>query len=249
MGEGARILYDFIWGEFCDWYIELVKPRLYGREDEVGRQTAQYVLWKVLENTLRLLHPFMPFITEEIWQHLPHKGSSICVAPWPQAGAIETVVEEEMDLLMAIIRGIRNIRAEMNIAPGKKAQVILQIPSSLQGQLEMGIPYIKQLAGADRVELEPRGSEKPRQAAAALVGEVEIYMPLEGLVDLGKEIVRLKKEKKVLQMELERSGKKMQNQSFLEKAPAEIIAGERKKEQEYQEKLAKVLERIALLEE
>ncbi|NLP17711.1 MAG: valine--tRNA ligase [Firmicutes bacterium] len=249
LGEGARILYDFIWGELCDWYIELIKPRLYGKEDEAGRQTAQYVLWSVLEHTLRLLHPFMPFITEEIWQHLPHQGPSICAAPWPQADAIEVKVEEEMDLLMAIIRAVRNIRAEMNIPPGKRARVILQTPSQLQGQLERGIPYMKQLAGADRVEIQPVGGEKPRQAAAALVGEVEVFVPLEGLVDIDKEIERLQKEKLVLQMEVQRARKKLQNRNFLTKAPEEIVEKERKKKEEYAEKLTKVVERMALLED
>ncbi|MGB4483327.1 MAG: valine--tRNA ligase, partial [bacterium] len=114
LGEAATTLYEFIWGEFCDWYIEMIKPRLYAKEDGEGRRTSQYVLWKVLETTLRLLHPFMPFITEEIWQHLPHGGPSICVAPWPEAGDTDPAVEEEMERIMAVIRGVRNIRAEMN---------------------------------------------------------------------------------------------------------------------------------------
>ncbi|NLJ33564.1 MAG: valine--tRNA ligase [Firmicutes bacterium] len=248
LGEGARILYDFIWGELCDWYIELVKPRLYGKKDKVGRQTAQYVLHRVLENTLRLLHPFMPFITEEIWQHLPHEGPSICLAPWPQAGAGETQVEEEMELVMEVIRAVRNIRAEMNIPPAKKAQIILQTPSQFRDSLQLGIPYMQQMAGVDLVRIQTVGEEKPRQAVTALVGEVEVFVPLEGLVDIAKEIERLEREKRLLEMEVERAGKKLQNKNFLLKAPEEIVAKERKKEQEYREKLAKVVERIVLLE-
>jgi len=247
LGEAATILYDFIWGELCDWYIEMIKPRLYGKEEGIGRRTSQYVLWQVLETTLRLLHPFMPFITEEIWQHLPHGGPSICVAPWPEAGDIDPAVEEEMARIMAVIRGVRNIRAEMNIPPGKKIPVVIQAPVGLHSQLEAGIPYITQLAGVGTVTMQAPGSEKPRQAAA-IVGGMEVYVPLEGLIDIDREIARLRKEVEALEKEVERAVKKLQNESFLAKAPAEVVAKEREKEKEYREKLAKVQERIALLE-
>jgi len=248
LGEAATTLYEFIWGEFCDWYIEMIKPRLYAKEDGEGRRTSQYVLWKVLETTLRLLHPFMPFITEEIWQHLPHGGPSICVAPWPEAGDTDPAVEEEMERIMAVIRGVRNIRAEMNIPPGKKVPVVIQAPAGLQSQLEAGIPYITQLAGVGTVTMQEPVTEKPRQAAAAMVGGVEVYVPLEGLIDIDKEIARLRKEEQNLVKEVERVTKKLQNENFLAKAPAEVVAKEREKEKEYREKLAKVRERIALLE-
>ncbi|MGB4668402.1 MAG: valine--tRNA ligase [bacterium] len=248
LGEAATTLYEFIWGEFCDWYIEMIKPRLYAKEDGEGRRTSQYVLWKVLETTLRLLHPFMPFITEEIWQHLPHGGPSICVAPWPEAGDTDPAVEEEMERIMAVIRGVRNIRAEMNIPPGKKVPVAIQAPAGLQSQLEAGIPYITQLAGVGTVTMQEPVTEKPRQAAAAMVGGVEVYVPLEGLIDIDKEIARLRKEEQNLVKEVERVTKKLQNENFLAKAPAEVVAKEREKEKEYREKLAKVRERIALLE-
>ncbi|MGB4315240.1 MAG: valine--tRNA ligase, partial [bacterium] len=245
LGEAATTLYEFIWGEFCDWYIEMIKPRLYAKEDGEGRRTSQYVLWKVLETTLRLLHPFMPFITEEIWQHLPHGGPSICVAPWPEAGDTDPAVEEEMERIMAVIRGVRNIRAEMNIPPGKKVPVAIQAPAGLQSQLEAGIPYITQLAGVGTVTMQEPVTEKPRQAAAAMVGGVEVYVPLEGLIDIDKEIARLRKEEQNLVKEVERVTKKLQNENFLAKAPAEVVAKEREKEKEYREKLAKVRERIA----
>ena len=248
LGEAATTLYEFIWGEFCDWYIEMIKPRLYAKEDGEGRRTSQYVLWKVLETTLRLLHPFMPFITEEIWQHLPHGGPSICVAPWPEAGDTDPAVEEEMERITAVIRGVRNIRAEMNIPPGKKVPVAIQAPAGLQSQLEAGIPYITQLAGVGTVTMQEPVTEKPRQAAAAMVGGVEVYVPLEGLIDIDKEIARLRKEEQNLVKEVERVTKKLQNENFLAKAPAEVVAKEREKEKEYREKLAKVRERIALLE-
>ncbi|MGI6143917.1 MAG: valine--tRNA ligase [bacterium] len=248
LGEAATILYEFIWGELCDWYIEMIKPRLYGKEDEEGRRASRYVLWKVLENTLRLLHPFMPFITEEIWQHLPHSGPSICVAPWPEAGDTDPVVEEEMERIMAVIRGVRNIRAEMSIAPGRKAPVVIQAPAPLQPQLESGIPYLIQLAGAGTVSIQMAGTEKPRQAAAAIVGGVEVYVPLEGLIDIDKEIARLRKEQQALEKEVQRAATKLQNENFLAKAPAQVVAKEREKEQEYRDKLIKVKERVALLE-
>jgi valyl-tRNA synthetase len=230
--------------------LSLLNPVYIIMKAQAARRTAQYVLWQVLDNILRLLHPFMPFITEEIWQHLPHQGTSICVAPWPvqNSEAIAAQMEAEMELIMAVIRGVRNIRAEMNIAPGKKAQVIVQCPQDLQGQLEQGIDYIKQLAGANRVVLQGMGAAKPRQAATAIVGGVEIFVPLEGLVDIDLEIARLQKELQEVEKEVDQVVKKLQNEKFLAKAPEPVVAKERQKEQEYREKQAKLEERLAMLQ-
>ena len=127
LGEAARVIYEFIWNEFCDWYIEMVKPRLYGKESAISRKTAQFVLATTLRQTMELLHPFMPFITEEIWQHLPHQGETIMRSAWNsgEESLIDEEAEREMNTISDVIKAIRNLRSEMNVPPGKKAEAIL----------------------------------------------------------------------------------------------------------------------------
>ncbi|KKM09004.1 valyl-tRNA synthetase [Clostridiales bacterium PH28_bin88] len=250
LGEAARVLYDFIWSEFCDWYIELAKPRLYGRETEASLRTAQYVLSFVLTRTMEMLHPFMPFITEEIWQHLPHQGETVMTASWPKAQAdLEDLeAEREMQLTMDVIRAIRNIRAEANVAPGKKAHALLvATDAGPRTILEKSLPYIRQLATAEPVEVLAGLAEKPRQAAVAVVGGVEVYVPLAGLIDLEKEINRLEKELDEVQKELARVEGKLSNQGFLAKAPAGVVKKERAKQQEFHAKKEAIQNRLARL--
>ena len=155
LGEAARVIYEFIWNEFCDWYIEIVKPRLYGKENPESRKTAQKVLADTLRGTMELLHPFMPFITEEIWQHLPHQGKTVMLAPWPKADAAEMdeAAEAEMAVIMEAIKALRNLRSEMNVAPGKKAEAILMAQNEAAlTPLRMGKLYYEPggaLAGHD----------------------------------------------------------------------------------------------------
>ncbi|SFL68045.1 valine--tRNA ligase [Pelosinus propionicus] len=251
LGEAARLLYEFIWNEYCDWYIEMAKARLYNKEAVEARNTAQYVLWYVLENTLKLLHPFMPFITESIWQHLPHNGQSIMVADWPidsSAALINEDIEQQMVTMMETIKSIRNMRAEVNVPPGKKSEVILQITASeFQQVFASNLQYIKTLASAESVQLLGTYEAKPENAMTAVVSGVEIYLPLKGLIDIEKESLRLNKELTTLGKEIARIDGKLSNEGFVAKAPAEVIAKERAKAEEYQEKQTAIRERLAYL--
>lgn len=250
LGEAARVLYEFIWNEYCDWYIELAKKRLYNKEDTVSRAAAQYILWYVLENTLKLLHPFMPFITETIWQHLPHEGKSIMVAAWPSENdkLVNEPAEESMNVIMDTIKAIRNMRAEVNVPPGRKSPVILQFASSkLQSVFAANIQYLESLAAAQPVTLLPVNDGKPENAMTAVASGVEIYLPLKGLIDIEKETARLNKERAGLQKDLARIAGKLGNAGFVAKAPAEVIAKEQAKQKEFQEKCVAIEERLAYL--
>ncbi|MBC9783922.1 valine--tRNA ligase [Heliobacterium chlorum] len=252
IGEGARAIYDFLWSEYCDWYIELVKPRLYGKDASVSdvvksRQTAQKVLSHVLRGTMQLLHPFMPFLTEEIWQQLPHHGQSIMVSSWPgaQAEFMDDSVENEMGLLMEVIRAVRNIRAEMNVAPGKRAEIIL-VSSNEESRrlLAQGSAFVANLANASEVKIEGVTYGQPEGAVTAIVGDVTVYVPLKDLIDLTKEIDRLTKELRVTEEEIRRLGSKLNNPGFVAKAPADVVAKEREKEREALKKKAALEERL-----
>ena len=255
LGEAGRLIYEFIWNEFCDWYIELAKARLYDKENIRPRQTAQYVLGYVLERTLRLLHPFMPFITEEIWQHIPHDGISIMVAEWPGndeaglAGLVNDDDEAAMTAIMESIKTIRALRLEVNAAPGKKSEVILNFTDEkLREVFAANEGYLTVLAAAEPVTMLEAGAEKPENAMTGVVNGVEIYLPLKGLIDVEKETARLNKELATLDKEISRLEKKLGNQGFLAKAPAEVVAGEQEKLKGYQEKQNAVKERLAYLQ-
>ena len=250
LGEAARSLYEFIWNEFCDWYIELAKARLYDTENQRPRQTAQYVLGYVLERTLRLLHPFMPFITEEIWQHIPHEGKSIMVSSWPadEAAKINDGAEADMTAVMDAIKAIRNMRAEVNAAPSRKSEVVLQIAEAhLREAFAANTGYLTVLASALPVTIESMTAEKPANAMTAVVDGIEIYLPLKGLIDVAKETDRLNKEMETLDKEIKRLVGKLSNAGFIAKAPAEVVEKEREKQQGYEEKRAAVKERLAYL--
>lgn len=244
LGEGGRLLYEFIWNEFCDWYIELTKPRLYNKEDVLARHTAQSVLLEVLEGTLRLLHPYMPYLTEEIWQALPVPGESIMMQSWPEVPTYQDAVAEgNMTLLMEVIKAIRNIRAEMKVSPGQKVEILILAPDALQRiVLETGKADILKLAGGASVELFEILPEKPSQAASAVLEGVEIYLPLKGLMDLDKEVYRLEKEISVAALEQQTLEVKLGNPGFTSKAPAQVVAKER-------ERLEGLVARTAALEE
>jgi valyl-tRNA synthetase len=251
LGEAARLIYEFIWNEFCDWYIEMVKPRLYGKESEAGRKTAQKVLAQTLRETMQLLHPFMPFLTEEIWQHLPHQGETVMLAPWPKGteAEMDEQAEQEMTILMDVIKAIRNLRSEMNVPLGKKAHVVLIAQNEqVLAALQKGEGYLLNLAGLAQVDLLLNSPEKPEQAVTAVVSGVEVYLLLQGLVDLDKEKARLEKEKGLMEQEIARLEKKLSNKGFLTKAPPEIVAKEKEKLKDYQIKKEAILERIASLE-
>lgn len=250
LGEAARLVYEFIWNEYCDWYIELAKSRLYNKENAAGKETAQYVLSYVLSQTLQLLHPFMPFITEEIWQALPHQENSIMIAPWPKCRQefIDNTAEQQMTTIMETIKAVRNMRAEVNVPPGRKSEVILQIASSaMEDVIRQYEQYFKSLASAESVMILENGAPKPQNAMTAVVSGIEIYLPLKGLIDIEKETARLSKEYDLLEKDRSRIAGKLSNPGFIAKAPPEVISKEREKQEECQEKQAAIKARLAYL--
>lgn len=251
LGEAASAVYDFIWNTYCDWYIELAKPRLYNQEGGRDRQTVQYLLVSILRHMLELLHPFMPFVTEHIWQHLPHEGASIAVAPWPttlnegdyaKAGA-------QMNVMMDAIKGIRNMRAEMNVPLGKRSEVIL-VPASeeLRDVVAAHSDYFETLGWAEKVTLLAPTDEKPQNATVTVVNGLEVYLLLKDLIDADKERERIKKEQATLVKEVARLEGKLNNQGFLAKAPEAVVAKEREKLAEYKQKQEALKEREAFLD-
>ena len=251
LGEVGRAIYDFIWSEVCDWYIEIAKPRLYNKEAAAERATAQHVLATVLVSAMKLLHPYMPFITEEIYQCLPHEAESIMISKWPVAdeSLIDPEAERGMNAIMDSIKAIRNMRAEVNANPGKKIPAIMLISEDLREVVAHNDSYIKLLGGIDNLELRPLNGEKPENAMAAVVTGIEVYLPLAGLIDVEKETQRLSKELAAMEKDLQRAGGKLNNAGFLAKAPEDVIAKERAKYEELSGKIDAVKKRMAYLAE
>lgn len=248
-GEVSKILYDFIWSEFCDWYIELIKPRLYQDQDLSQKRTAQYIGVMVLERILRLLHPVMPFITEEIWQQLPGTGESIMLSSWPEinSGDIDENSEEKMNIIMDIIKSIRNIRNEMKVNPGKRIKAILNVPEEKREIVEEGYDYIKNLGHLNELIVEINLAEKPEKVSTAVVSGIEVILPLEEMIDINKEIERLEKEIEEMENEIKRAEGKLANQGFVNKAPRELVEREREKLHEYQNKKEILIARLSEL--
>lgn len=231
-GEAGRQLYDFFWSEFADWYIEIAKTRLYG-SDVRAQATVRRVLVYVLDRTLHMLHPYIPFVTEAAWQHLPHDYESLMVSSWPEAHEVQIneAVEAQMALLIETIRTIRNIRSEYNVEPGR------EIPAFIAGgshydMLSKQQEILISLARLDKntLTLTPSLAEKPAQAVAQIIsGGVEIYLPLAGMIDLQAEQERLQKEQAELAKRIAASRGKLSNTSFVSKAPAEVVDKEREK--------------------
>jgi valyl-tRNA synthetase len=246
LGIAVQKLYEFIWDEFCDWYIELVKPRLYDSEKE-GAVEAQYVLTYVLSNTLKLLHPFMPFITEEIWLHLPHVGDSIMISSWPEYDEKIHFSNEEkqMRILMEAIKSIRNIRAEMNVVPSRKVKIY--IATNEKDMFEQGKAFFEKLAGASETIVTGKKPDISDDAVSIVVEGAQIYIPLEELIDIEAEINRLEKEKERLEGELKRVNGKLNNPGFVNKAPANVVEEEKQKAKKYSDIYDKVNERLQSL--
>ncbi|MBS5938385.1 valine--tRNA ligase [Clostridium sp.] len=247
LGIALQKVYDFMWTEFCDWYIELVKGVLYG-EDEKAKGIVYNVLNTVLQTGLKLLHPVMPFITEEIYTTLTD-GESIVVSNWPEANEAlkDEKAEKDMDFIIESIKGLRNVRAEMNVPPSRKAKVIAHTTTEAKEAFTAGVNYIEKLASASEVAFIDNKDEVPENAVSLVVKGGELFMPLLDLVDKEKELERLNKEKKKLEGEVERIDKKLSNQGFVAKAPQAVIDGEKEKREKYQEMLDAVLVRIKAL--
>jgi valyl-tRNA synthetase len=227
--DAAGALYQFLWNDVCDWYLEIAKSALYGTGDPAGRNRVQHTLVTVLETTLRLLHPFMPFITEELWQRLPHQGESIMVAPFPKAtAAVDPDAEREMALLMQAVTAVRNIRGEMRLSPAQSLTVIVKAAPADEPLLREHAGLIQALARA-RVTVDPDASRPATASALGVAGQSELYVDLAGLVDLAAERQRLEKEIKRVGDAIAFTRAKLARPDFTERAPAEIVDKEREK--------------------
>jgi valyl-tRNA synthetase len=242
LGEAGRQLYDFLWGEYCDWYIEMTKVRLKGSDARAAAQ-ARRALVTVLDGCLKMLHPYMPFVTEAIWQYLPHRGEALIVAPWPVAGPLDEASERQMGEFMELVRSIRNARAEYNVEPGKRIAAIIaagQRTPFLRGQGAV-LEFLARIEES-RLQIVPALDAHPDQALTLVVEGYQCYLPLADLVDLDRERARLRGELDSLSQEVSRAEKLLGNPNFTGRAPAEVVQKER-------DKLASVLERRARVQE
>ena len=250
LGLAAQKIYDFLWDEFCDWYIEMVKPRLYNKDDNT-REAALWTLKTVLINALKMLHPFMPYITEELFQHIQDEEESIMISDWPVYKEEWNYKEneEEIDTIKEAVRNIRNIRAEMNVAPSKKVQVfVVSDKEEVRAIFEHSKVFFKTLGHASEVTVQADKAGIGEDAVSVVTSNATIYMPLAELVDIEKEVERLTKEKEKMLKEIERVEKKLANQGFVSKAPQKVIDEEKAKEEKYKATLAQVEERLAQLQ-
>jgi len=243
MGDAARSLYEFLWSEFADWYVELAKPRL--RTEE--RCHVQYMLWHVLETSMRLLHPIMPFITEEIWQALPHPGKSIMVAQYPEPAEalFNDEAEAQMAAVMEAVRLLRNLRAEFGIAPGKHVDIVAVSESAeVRELISENAPGIRTLARARNLKAaESAPSREEGQYVVSHGPGFDVYLQVSGLIDLAKEIARIDSELASVEKELARSSAKLANEQFISRAPAQVVEKERRIKAELEERKAKLEER------
>ena len=250
LGIAVQKIYDFIWEEFCDWYIEMVKPRLYSETDDT-KAAALYTLKTVLIDALKLLHPYMPFITEEIYCTLmDSEEQSIMVSDWPVYTEDRNFAEDEakVERIKEAVKGIRNIRGEMNVPPSKKASVIVvSEKEEVLNVFEENKVFFATLGYASEVAFQTAKEGIAEDAVSVVIADGTIYIPFAELVDIRKEIERLKKEEKKLQGELKRSEGMLGNPNFVNKAPEQKIAEEREKLAKYQGMMAQVQERLAQL--
>ena len=247
-GEAGRLLYRFIWDDFCDWYIEMSKETLAG-DDEAAKLTTRSILVYVLDNTLRLLHPIMPFVTEEIWQSVPHVGESLVVATYPTVHPeqMDEKAAEEMEFLMDFIRSVRTVRNEMNTPLSKPINILAKVSDAAHyAILKENESYIARFSNPEEF-VYGEDVEAPSDAVTSVIAGAEIYLPLAGLINIEDEIARLEKEAEKLQQEVDRVEKKLSNEKFVAKAPAAVVEAERAKGTDYQAQREAVLERIATL--
>jgi valyl-tRNA synthetase len=247
--DAATLCYQFVWHEFCDWYLEMAKPALYG-EDESLKRTSKFVLQESLAAVLRLIHPFMPFATEEIWQRLPASQGSIMAARFPQASDFisDPQALKEMDLVIGVITGVRNIRGEMNIAPSKRVDIVIEMPDEKDANIiRQNMVHVHNLAKVDSVSIESKVS-KPEASATAVSGQNQIHVLLKGILDFNEERKRLRKEIKKIEKDMEIPTKKLSKREFVEKAPPEIVAQVRMKAESMRLKLDKLNQNLNFFE-
>jgi valyl-tRNA synthetase len=246
----AQVLYQFLWHEYCDWYLEIIKPDFYGENPEAGA-LARSIAATVLEKVLILLHPVMPFITEELWHKLPQTSGSIMKTsfPEPETQRIDPEAEEQMETLMGIVDAVRNIRGEMNVSPGLKVEVVcLCEPGSDPGLLREQERTITDLAKVSRLTVALSGeADKPKYAAGTVVRNIEVFVVLKDILDFETEANRLQKELAKLEKEFGLTSRKLSNDDFLQKAPHEIIDKEREKNARLGEKIEKLNHRLEIV--
>jgi valyl-tRNA synthetase len=248
IGAAAALLYEFIWSEYCDWYIEFSKARV-NRGELLERKICQAILARVLRQTLELLHPFMPFLTEEIWQNLPHQGDSVMLAAWP--AVVEKLrfdaAEQTMRLVLEVVKAIRNIRAEANVPPQKKVTALCQAAPEKLTRLNAAKEYIINLAGLESLRFLAADAAQPEKTVSAVAGGIAIFIPLEGLIDVAREVERLTKEMTQLEMELGKTEARLASPAFVSKAPPQVVEKEKLKVANLKEKAVKIRERLAQL--
>ncbi|PKN67934.1 MAG: valine--tRNA ligase [Deltaproteobacteria bacterium HGW-Deltaproteobacteria-15] len=247
--DAASACYQFVWHEFCDWYLEMAKQGLYSTDDRFKRSTL-FVLQKGLAAVVRLLHPFMPFVTEEIWQKMEGERESIMIADFPDASEFlhDEAALKEMHLLMGVINGVRNIRGEMNIPPSSKVNIVVEAPDPDEASAILGNRHhIRSLAGVETMEVAPQ-VQKPEASATAVFEQKQVHVLLKGLLDFEEEKKRLRKEIKKIEKDLDASSKKLSNEQFLEKAPPEIVDEVRGKVEAMSHKLEKLNHNLAFFE-
>ena len=250
LGVAVQKVYDFIWDEFCDWYIEMVKPRLYATEDADSQNAALWTLKTVLIDALKLLHPYMPFITEEIFCTLQSEEESIMISSWPvyQQERHFEKEEQEIEILKEAVRGVRNVRTSMNVPPSRKAHVyVVSDQKELQNTFEEGKLFFASLASASDVTCQADKTGIAEDAVSVVIPNATLYIPFAELVDLAKEIERLEKEEKRLEGELSRVNGMLHNERFMSKAPESKIAEERGKLEKYTQMMEQVKERLGQL--
>ena len=255
LGEAGRQIHEFFWSDYCDWYVETAKVQMQG--DDATRQSTAGILRAVLDQSLRLLHPFMPFVTEEVWQYLYRTSepdlrhwptAALIIAPWPQANiqAVDDEAEEQFGLVQEIITRIRDARNQVNVEQGRRVPVIMAAGNQT-AMLEQQAPLIESLARTEKPQLHEHLAQKPAQSMSQLAGSVEIYLPLAGMLDIGKELERLDKEIVQTRQEIARLQGKLSNEAFVAKAKAEVVEKEREKLAAQEERVTKLTARRAEL--
>jgi valyl-tRNA synthetase len=244
-GLAADKVYDFAWNEYCDWYIEFVKPRLYG-EDKDSKTAATYTLVTVLKDILKCLHPFMPFITEEIYSYLPENKTDIMVSKWPEYNDeyFNSSAEKEVSVIMEGIKAIRNIRAEMNVIPSKKVSInFIPDNNDIEEIILNAKQYFEKMTAVTGIVILEKGTQVENSISRIINGG-EIIISLDDLVDKEKEVQRLQTEKAKLEKEIDRVVKKLNNPGFVNKAPEKVVSAEKEKQTQYTDMLDKVLKRL-----
>jgi len=251
LGEAARLIYEYLWNDFCDWYVELSKYYLYrsdgGEEALADRRRTRSILTYLLDGVMKLLHPFMPFISEEIWQQLPYKnGQALVVADWPTASDKFLFPEdaEDMEQFQEVARAIRNLRSQVNLPPGKKTAIVVRAGGRSAACLKEESHQLSKLAFVETLTVDAE-AVKPDQALTAIISEgLEVFLPLEGVVDFEAEIKRLEKELAQLQAEINKTEGKLNSPGFINKAPVEVVEKEKTRRNDQEAKLVKLKQRL-----